>query len=119
MEKENIIKSKSYEFGLSIIETCKLLDRNTVSSVLIRQLMRSGTSIGANVEEAIGGVSKKDFVHKMSISYKEARESNYWLRLMKDSKLLEEKMAEDLINQSDELAKILYVIIRNSRNNAS
>lgn len=118
MERDNVIKDKSYRFGLNVIKICKTLDRNTVSSVLIRQLIRSGTSIGANVEEAIGGVSKKDFVHKMSISYKEARESNYWLRLMRDSKLLEAKVVDELIGQSDELAKILFVIIRNSRNNA-
>jgi len=117
MEKENIIKVKSYEFALSIIKLAKSLKVDVASSVLIKQLIRSGTSVGANVEEAIGGVSKKDFIHKMSISHKEARESNYWLRLLKDSNSLELSIVDPLINQSEELIKILFVIIRNSRAN--
>jgi len=117
MGKDNVIKIKSYEFALSILKLAKTMKVDFVTNVLIKQLIRSGTSIGANVEEAIAGVSKKDFIHKMSISHKEARESNYWLRLLKDSDSLEVKIADDLITQSEELIKILFVIIRNSRAN--
>lgn len=117
MEKENVIKVKSYEFALSIVNLSKTLKVDMASSVLIKQLIKSGTSVGANVEEAIGGISKKDFIHKMSISHKEARESNYWLRLLKDSDSLESSIADSLINKSEELIKILFVIIRNSRSN--
>ncbi len=119
MEKENVIQIKSYDFALKIIKLAKLMKTDFVSTVLLKQLIRSGTSVGANVEEAIGGFTKKDFTHKMSISHKEARESNYWLRLLKDSESLSTELAEPLINQSEELIKILFVIIRNSRANGA
>jgi four helix bundle protein len=80
------------------------------------QVLRSGTSIGANVEEAAGGSSRKDFINKMNIAYKEARESKYWLRLLKDSGIIEIKLAESLISDCEELLKILYTIIHTSRN---
>ncbi len=119
MEKENVIQVKSYQFALDIIRLTKTLQKDFVSTVLLKQLLRSGTSVGANVEEAIGGFTKKDFAHKMSISHKEARESNYWLRLLKDSNSLDATVADPLINQSEELIKILFVIIRNARANGA
>ena len=82
--KENLIANKTYNFSIQIIELSKdLISQNEY--VLSKQILKSGTSIGANVEEAIGGISKKDFRAKMSISYKEARETHYWLRLLKDT----------------------------------
>jgi four helix bundle protein len=78
------------------------------------QLLRSGTSIGANVEEAIVAQSKKDFISKMSISLKEARETNYWLRLLRDSKISTSETVSPLITESEELIKILYKIIDSS-----
>ena len=83
--KDNIIQKKSYDFALTIIA----LYRNLVKGnefVLSKQLLRSGTSIGANVEEAQAGQSRADFISKMSIASKEARETCYWLRLLRDSK---------------------------------
>lgn len=84
-----------------------------------RQLIRSGTSIGANVEEAIGAQSSKDFLHKISISYKETRETHYWLRLLRDSHLLEKNEADKLILKVEELLKIMTSIQKTlkSKNN--
>ena len=81
--KENLIQQKTYDFALKIINTSKQMQMNK-EFVLSRQLLKSGTSIGANVEEAIGGQSRKDFLSKISIAYKEARETKFWLRLLKD-----------------------------------
>ncbi len=82
--KENLIQQKTYDFALKIINTSKQMQMNK-EFVLSRQLLKSGTSIGANVEEAIGGQSRKDFLSKISIAYKEARETKFWLRLLRDS----------------------------------
>lgn len=82
--------------------------------VLSKQLLRSGTSIGANVEEATAAQSRKDFISKMSISSKEARETNYWLRLLRDSKLCENIDFTDIINDSEEIIKILTSIVKTS-----
>jgi len=75
--------------------------------VLSKQLLRSGTSIGANIEESIGGQSDKDFLHKISISYKEARESIYWLKLLRETNYLNVEKAESLIADAEEICKIL------------
>lgn len=85
MEKPNLIQEKSYSFALKIILTYKRLVLSKEPFAILNQLLRSGTSIGANVEEGIGGQTKKDFASKMSIAYKESRESHYWLCLFKDS----------------------------------
>ena len=82
--KENVIAVKSYQFAINIVNLSKELVAEK-EYILSKQILKSGTSIGANVEEAIGGISKKDFRAKMSISYKEARETQYWLRLLKDT----------------------------------
>ena len=87
--------------------------------VLSKQILRSGTSIGANTEEAMGGISKKDFIAKLSISYKEARETNYWLRLLKDTSYINENQYESLSKDCSEILKILYSIIQTSRINNS
>ncbi len=83
--------------------------------VLSKQILRSGTSIGANVEEAIGGISKKDFSAKMSISYKEARETDYWLRLLHDTEYIETNAYNSIQTDCKELLKILFSIIRSAR----
>lgn len=79
--KENIIQQKSFEFALLIIELYKKLT-NSKEFIISKQLLRSGTSIGANIEESIGAQSRNDFISKISISYKEARETEYWLKLL-------------------------------------
>ncbi len=85
MKKDNIIQTKSYNFAVRIIKLYKHLSQEKKEFVLSKQLLRSGTSIGANIEEAIGGQSRKDFFAKLTIAYKEARESHYWIRLLKDT----------------------------------
>ncbi len=79
MKKDNIIQTKSYNFAVRIIKLYKHLSQEKKEFVLSKQLLRSGTSIGANIEEAIGGQSRKDFFAKLTIAYKEARESHYWI----------------------------------------
>ena len=80
--KDNLVRELSYEFAIQIVKLCRLLQEQK-EFILSAQLMRSGTSVGANVEEASAGQSRKDFIAKMSIASKEARESNYWLRLLR------------------------------------
>jgi four helix bundle protein len=114
-ESPNVIKAKSYKFALDIIVLCNKF-RNQNEYVLSRQLMRSGTSIGANVEEAGAAQSRKDFISKMSIASKEARESNYWLRLLRDSNSCKDIDLDPLINDSSEVIKILTSIVKSSQN---
>lgn len=83
MGEENLILDKTYKFGLRILKHVIHLRKNKVDAVLCSQLMSSGTSNGANAEEAIGGSSRKDFINKLQISYREARERKYWLRLLR------------------------------------
>lgn len=87
------------------------LKLNKVDLALCSQILRCGTSIGANVEEAIGGSSKKDFKYKLEIADKEARETKYWLRLLSDSEILDTKLSVSLITDCDELLKILTAIL--------
>ena len=108
------IRSRTFEFSVQIIELYKFLQNEKKEYVLGKQLLRSGTSIGANVEEATAAQSKKDFIAKMSIALKEARETNYWLRLLKRTGFIKK---DDLINESSELMNILGAIIRTSRKN--
>jgi len=83
--------------------------------IFSKQVVRSGTSIGANLEEALAGQSRKDFIAKMAISSKEARETNYWLRLLRDSQLCKNIDYTNLINESEEIIKILTSIVKTSQ----
>ncbi|MDG5817082.1 four helix bundle protein [Chitinispirillales bacterium ANBcel5] len=83
--------------------------------VIGRQILKSGTSIGANVEEAIGGQSRQDFFAKITIAYKEARETKYWLRLLKEGNLLQPNIADSLLNDCDELLRILTAIQKTTK----
>jgi four helix bundle protein len=82
MKEYNVIQQKSFAFAIRVVNIYRFLVEEKQEYTLSKQLVRSGTSIGANVEEALGGVSDKDFLHKLSIAYKEARETIYWLRLL-------------------------------------
>lgn len=114
MQKSNIIKEKTYQFALDIITLYKKM-RDQKEFILSKQVVRSGTSIGANVEEASAAQSRKDFISKMAISSKEARETNYWLRLLRDSKLCGEIDYSELIKKSEEIIKILTSIVKTSQ----
>lgn len=113
----NIIKEKSYLFALRTVKLYKYLIEKKKESVLSKQLLRCGTSIGANVEEALGGQSKKDFLSKLSIAYKESRETHYWLRLLKDSEIITNKEFDSMIFDCEELQKILTSILITTKQN--
>ncbi len=117
--KENVIQQKSFAFAIRIVKAYKYLQAEKKEFVLSKQLLRCGTSIGANVEEAIGGQSKKDFISKISISYKEARETMYWVKLLKATFYLDEQEADSILNDTDELCKILSSILVSSKQNNS
>ncbi|MCX6230467.1 MAG: four helix bundle protein [Bacteroidetes bacterium] len=106
MKNSNILQEKSYAFAIRIVKVYKFLVDKKKEFVLSKQLLRSGTSIGANTEEAIGGQTEKDFFAKMNIVYKEARETHYWIRLLKDTDFLDENQAQSLLIDCDEILKI-------------
>ena len=114
MEKPNPARDKSYAFALRIIKLYQYLSENKKEFTLSKQLVRSGTSIGANVEEALGAQSSKEFGAKMSIAYKECRETHYWLRLLRDSEYLTNSEASSILTDCDELCKIIGSIVRSS-----
>ena len=109
-------KIKSYAFALKIVNVVRKLQEEQKEFVLSKQLLRAGTSIGANVAEAGAGQSKRDFVAKMAIASKEARESFYWLSLLKDSKILDQSLADELITDVEELIRILTSIVKTAQN---
>ncbi len=116
--KENLIQQKTYDFALKIINTSKQMQMNK-EFVLSRQLLKSGTSIGANVEEAIGGQSRKDFLSKISIAYKEARETKFWLRLLRDSNSIDSAHSDELLYQVEEILRIIGSIQRTTKSKLS
>ncbi|RLD28994.1 MAG: four helix bundle protein [Bacteroidetes bacterium] len=109
-ENKSIIADKAYAFAVQIISVYKELKKDN-EFVLPKQILRSGTSIGANVNEAISAVSKKDFVFKLGISLKEARETKYWLNLLKDSDFISQETFIKSNKDCEELIKILSSII--------
>jgi four helix bundle protein len=110
------ITERTFRFSVRIVNICRFLEKQgNVSRTLAGQLLRSGTSIGANVEEAQAGQSRPDFISKMSIACKEARETHYWLRLLVASDIVQEGKIDDLVKESDELLRILSSIVKSSR----
>lgn len=116
MKTDNPVQSKSYAFAIRIVNVYKYIIQNHQEFVLSKQLLRCGTSIGANVEEALGGQSQKDFLHKLSISYKEAREAAYWIKLLRDTHYLDNQQSQSLLNDVDELLRIIGSIQKTIRN---
>ncbi|MEM8969214.1 MAG: four helix bundle protein [Bacteroidota bacterium] len=112
--KKNIIKEKSYGFALRIITLYKLLTKERKEYVLSKQILRSGTSIGANVTEADAAISKAEFSAKMSVAYKEAMETGYWLNLLHDSKFISSTEFDDLNEECTSICKILFSILKSS-----
>ena len=107
MKTDNIIQQKSFAFAVRVVNLYKYLTVEKKEFVLSKQLLRSGTSIGANIEESIGGQSDRDFLSKLSIAYKEARESMYWLKLLQATNYLTNEEANSLLNDVEEICKIL------------
>ena len=114
--KENILKTKSYSFALRIVKLYKYLCTHR-EFVLSKQVLRSGTAVGALVSEAEFGQSKADFISKLSIALKEANETLYWLNLLKDSNYLEEKMFQSIKPDIEELIKLLVSSIKTAKKN--
>ena len=111
----NIIEEKSFEFAIRIVNLCKYLNETKKEFVLSKQLLRSGTSVGANVAEAEQAQSTPDFVSKMSIALKEASETKYWIRLLASTNYLKEAETVSILNDCVELEKILVSIIKSSK----
>jgi four helix bundle protein len=115
MKSDNAIQSKSYAFAVRIVRLYQHLCMEKKEYVLSKQILRCGTGIGANVEEAIGGQYRADFVSKMSIAYKEARETVYWLRLLKDTDYLTPTQFTDIHADAEELCRIIASIQKSTK----
>jgi len=115
--KENILKDKAYKFALRIVKLYQYLADEKKEFVMSKQILRSGTSIGANIEEANQAQSKIDFIHKLSISQKESFETHYWLRLLRDSDFLNEKLADSLLKDCEEIQKLITSSIKTAKTN--
>lgn len=115
MKNKNIVKEMSYSFSIRIVKLFKYLQEEKKEFVLSKQILKSGTSIGANIEEANSAQSKKDFIAKIQISLKEAKETHYWIRLLRDTSYLEEKLANSLLNDCNSIISVLTSILKTSK----
>ncbi len=117
-DKKIDILERCVKYSLDIIELCSHLEKSGAGRIMGGQLLRSGPSVGANIHEAQGGQSRADFISKVSIAHKEARESAYWLRIIHDAKLaLNIKLVENLREETEQLIKILSSILLTSKQN--
>ena len=117
-EKDNIIRSKSFDFSVRIVNLYKVLYYERNEKTLSKQLLRSGTSIGANIEEGIAAFSKKEFIVKLQISYKEANESFYWIKLLYRTNYINDVEFESLKLNIEEIIRLLTSIIKSSKLNS-
>lgn len=111
----SILRDKSYQFALKVVISIVAFQKESNEYVISKQLLRSGTAIGALIEEAQQAESKADFVHKLSIANKEANEARYWLRLLRDSELFDIPQLEGLLNDIEELIKMLVSSIKTAK----
>ena len=112
---DNVIEKKSFDFAIRIVNLYKYLCKNKKEYVLSKQVLRSGTSIGANVSEAQQAQSKADFISKISIALKEATETNYWLRLLNATEYLSQSEINSILDDCIAIEKILTAILRSSK----
>ena len=116
LSTQNSIVERSFAFAVRVVKLCRFLEKqDRVSKTLANQLLRSGTSIGANVEEAQAGQSKADFIAKMSIARKERRETHYWLRLLKEAEIVSDAQLAKIIKEAEEIIRILTAIVKTSQ----
>ncbi len=113
---DSIIGKKSFDFAVKIINFYKIFSTENKEYILSKQILRSGTSIGANVREALNGQSKMDFIHKLSIAQKECDETIYWIELLKETNYISENQCNDLKNPAIEILKIIRSIIITTKN---
>jgi four helix bundle protein len=117
MKTDNVVQQKSFAFSVRIVKLYQHIVAEKKEYVLSKQLLRSGTSVGANVEEAIGGLSKADFIARLGIAYKEARETVYWIKLLQATEYLTENESSSILADAEELLKILGSILKTSKQN--
>ena len=115
MKRENVIREKSFKFAVRAINLYKVLSNERKEFILSKQLLRSGTSIGANVREALNAESNADFIHKLAIAQKECDETGYWLELLHETKFINEPEFNSLHKDASELLKIIRSIILSSK----
>jgi len=115
LKKENPLMKKSYDFALETVRLYKRIVASKREFVLSKQMLRSGTSIGANIAEANGAISTADFSAKISLAYKESLEVKYWISLLKDSEYIKIEKANQLIERADELSKIMFSILKTTK----
>jgi four helix bundle protein len=114
-EQKIDLDGRVYNFVLRVIKLVRSLPKETVGREMGKQLLRAATSISANIEEARGGFSKSDFTFKMNTAFKEARETNLWLRLIRDSSLIGSTRMAGLVQESEEIRNILGVLVRTAK----
>ena len=117
LTEDNNLYKKSFAFAVRIVKFYKFLTEKKKEFVISKQLLRSGTSIGANIAEGNGAISKAEFSSKLSIAYKEALETKYWLSLLKETDYLDQEKFDSMYTDVDELCKILFTILRTTRIN--
>lgn len=117
MSKGNIIKDKSFDFAVRVVNLYKYLCSEKKEYVLSKQLLRSGTSVGANIRESEHAVSKNDFINKLAISQKEINETIYWLEILNATDYLSESQFNNINNDAIEIIKLLTTIIKNTKQN--
>lgn len=115
--KENILLEKTFAFAIRVVNAYKYLTEVKKEFVMSKQFLKSGTSIGANCEEGVGGQSKADFLSKLSIAYKEARETHYWTRLLNSTGYFEDSQAQSLFEDNDEILRIIGKTQVTTKNN--
>lgn len=117
MTEDNVTYIKAYNFAIRIVKAYQFLCEEKKDYVLSKQLLRSGTSIGANIAEANGAISEAEFSSKISIAYKESLETKYRLSLLKDTGYISGKSFQSMHNDADEITKILFAILKKTRIN--
>jgi four helix bundle protein len=117
MFEDNVLYNKAYAFAVRMVKAYQYLKDEQKEFVLSKQLLRSGTSVGANIAEAHGAVSNAEFSMKLSIAYKEILETRYWLSLLKDTKFITETMFNDVCADAEEISKMLFSSVKKMRIN--
>lgn len=115
MNNTNVIAEKSKEFAIRVVKFAKFLRHNGVDVIIVRQLLKSGTSIGANTRESVNAQSKDDFIHKLSVALKEADETAYWLEILLGAEEISQKQFDSLYADLKEVIALLTAIIKTSK----
>jgi four helix bundle protein len=114
--KDNIVKSKSMKLAIEVVALCKFLKNQKRDYIMSDQLLKSGTSVGANIREAEHAESKADFKHKMSVAQKEANETLFWLELLRETDYIREEQFKKTFPLAEEIMKLLIIILKTTRN---